>query len=131
MTATETADPSPSGRRPTVRIDGSVAQGLRPTAIITVRMSSATAKRRNVRYRVLVDGGKVGALKPGRAVDIPVPRGRHEVWVTAGRRAACRAIEVSVDEGQPVVLQCHPSAVSLTTIVGSILRRPHLELRLA
>jgi hypothetical protein len=64
----------------------------------------------------VVDGRPVGKLDNGGKIDVELPPGQHEVWVTVDW---CRSpkLLVNVSHGQPVKLLCGANAHPLLVLL--------------
>lgn len=62
------------------------------------------------RYQVMIDGQQVAMIKHGQRIDVPVTPGRHTVFLQISWARSPR-LEVDLDPGQTVALECAPTDV--------------------
>jgi hypothetical protein len=71
------------------------------------------------KYKVLVDGAKVGVLKPGETVETAVPTGEHRVRIAIDWSGSPEVV-VAVAADETVALECEPgSGEALHDLAGT------------
>jgi hypothetical protein len=73
-------------------------------------------------YKILLDGGVLGAVKRGQSLDYEIGPGRHKVQLKIDW-ARSPAIEVDVAAGEEAVIRCWPRANPLRAVYWMTLGR--------
>jgi hypothetical protein len=79
-------------------------------SVITLSRAPGGWRDRLRRYQVMIDGEQVATIKHGERLELPVPPGRHTVYLQISW-ARSPQLEVAVAPGDVVSLECAPSNV--------------------
>ena len=81
-------------------------------------------------YRILVDGEEAASLRADSSATIPVPPGTHVVHARIDWTSSPR-LEIDVDEGATVTLECSGHRNPLVAVFHTLIRRDeYLQLKL-
>jgi hypothetical protein len=98
---------------------------------ITIERQAGGQLDRARKYKVLIDGKKVGTIGKGKRVSFDVPRGSHEVMLKIDW-ARSEPLRVDLAENEEAELFCEPNANLLTVLYFvSFVRKKYIGLRRA
>lgn len=81
------------------------------------------------KYRILIDGSRVGTIGPGEVVDFPLAPGPHRLKIRIDW-CASPEVETELADGEVVDFECSPAGPVLVHVLRAVVTPGHyLNLR--
>jgi hypothetical protein len=96
-------------------------------ATILIRRRAGGWVDRGRQYTVLVDGRKVGKLKPGAEATFDVPPGQREIFLKLDWGKS-KSVKVNLSPGQRIVLGCEASSLARLPLAMTVGFKSYIKL---